>query len=146
MSKPAFLNLFLSDDAPIALEPMPASHAKITLLTSDLFFVICLLLLLPLLCFFIVLTLLCAASNFSSPGFFFIKNEATTKDTAVEIVTPAMTGIKPPFGVIAINANILPGDGVATRPAPNKLKVKTPLAPPAITANTKIGFINTYGK
>ena len=51
-----------------------------------------------------------------------------------------------PLGANAIIANILPGDGLATSPAPNIEIVNTPLAPPAITANTNAGFINTYGK
>jgi hypothetical protein len=41
---------------------------------------------------------------------------------------------------------MLPGDGVATSPALNIVKISIPLAPPAITANKSIGFISTYGK
>ena len=41
---------------------------------------------------------------------------------------------------------MLPGDGVATRPAPVTMDVSTPAAPPAIVARIRRGFISTYGK
>ena len=41
---------------------------------------------------------------------------------------------------------MLPGDGVATRPAPVTTAVATPDAPPAMAARISRGFISTYGK
>ena len=90
-----------------------------------------------------------ASSRSSSFAFFdaiLINGAATKNETTVATATPAKTGSNPPFGAIAINANILPGEGVATSPAPNIVNTNIPDAPPAITANTSSGFINTYGK
>ena len=71
---------------------------------------------------------------------------ATNKATMVEVMTPAQTGNKPPFGAIAVNAMMEPGDGAATNPAPSKVKVATHVRPPAMTDNNSKGFIKTYGK
>ena len=41
---------------------------------------------------------------------------------------------------------ILPGDAGAVRPTSNNVKQKIPLAPPAIVAKIRSGFIRIYGK
>ena len=95
---------------------------------------------------FISLTFFCDSSKSASlPANFNIGN-ATANDTIVAAATPANTGRYPPFGHIASIAIILPGDAGAVNPAPNILFTNTPVAPPAIAANIKTGFINIYGK
>src|SRR5699024_8688003 len=129
--------------APIALEPIPASHANtiflispsISILSSFLFFNS-----------FIFTVAFSSSSSFNSLLEDLTNIDATKKDTAVDTNTPKDTPTKEPLGVIANSATILPGEGVATRPALNRSKINTPLAPPAIIARIKAGFIKTYAK
>ena len=47
------------------------------------------------------------------------------------------------FGVISSTAKMEPGEAGETRPALNRVRVKTPVMPPAITARMRRGFIST---
>ena len=139
MPNPKDFILFLNLVAPIALDPIPASHAKTIFLTVSLLTLIVVL-------FFMFFILFFASSKFSAPPFLaalLTNGAATINDTAVATKTPTNIPKTPPFGAKAISANILPGDAVATNPAPNIEKVNTPDAPPKIAAIIKIGFINT---
>jgi len=128
-------------DSPIADEPMPASQANTITFGSIAAVVFC-----PLLSAFICETNCFAASRASissSVLSLLTITEAIRKDTTAPTVIPRITGRKPPFGVIASSANILPGDGVATSPALNNTKVKLAATPPPITASSSNGFIST---
>jgi len=65
---------------------------------------------------------------------------------AAASTTPAITPKYPPLGVTAMTAMMLPGDGVAVRPAPVMLKMNTPVAPPAMAAMISRGAARMYGK
>src|SRR6056297_2440816 len=62
----------------------------------------------------------------SALGDLFNITQPTKNETIADNAIPESTGIKLPGGVIAISAKILPGEGVATSPAPVTTKVNTP--------------------
>ncbi|MNH47891.1 hypothetical protein D3C79_1113630 [compost metagenome] len=53
------------------------------------------------------------------------------------------TPMREAFGVISSTAKMEPGEAGETRPALNRVRVKTPVMPPAITARMRRGFIST---
>ena len=71
---------------------------------------------------------------------------AAANEQQAPAAMPRSTGSAPPRGVIASSAKMLPGDGVATRPAPVTTNTKLAATPPAISARRLDGCIRTYGK
>ncbi len=71
-----------------------------------------------------------------------MSTEATKNVTTAEIIIPNKTNKVSPRGAITNRATTLPGDGVATKPVPVMTKVKTPDAPPAMTAKINLGCIS----
>ncbi|MNG32179.1 hypothetical protein D3C84_1181240 [compost metagenome] len=68
---------------------------------------------------------------------------ATRKETVAEAMMESSTPIREAFGVISSTAKMEPGEAGETRPALNRVRVKTPVMPPAITARMRRGFIST---
>ena len=60
-----------------------------------------------------------------------------------EAMMESSTPMREAFGVISSTAKMEPGEAGETRPALNRVRVKTPVMPPAITARMRRGFIST---
>ena len=161
--RPASFTFLRSTPAPNALEPIPASHATMILRTwcrsldrSSVSLRIagcgsspedfppdfdC--------CFRLCMRRVASARPLlsSSPTRTRFSNiEAVRKETSVEARIDSTTPIIEAFGVISSTAKIEPGEAGETRPALNRVRVKTPVMPPRITASSRRGFISTYGK
>src|SRR5437899_1091095 len=115
--------------------PIPASHARTTFRTSAACLTTC-----PM------LRLRQSAYARSRTGFALRMAEPTTNDTTAPTRMPASTPKWPPRGVMANSAKMLPGEGVATRPAPVSTNTMSAAIPPAHMATIMIGCISTYGK
>ena len=70
----------------------------------------------------------------------------TTAAATAPINTPPSTAKCPPLGVTAQYANTLPGEGVATKPAPVIWNQRSAEIPPAHILRIIIGCPKTYGK
>ena len=136
--------------APIAEDPIPASHAKMIFFTPSVFSILSEIpalaaALSPFASAFIDAISLCAFSRLFPPASFTI-GPATTNEIPVEIKTPATTLIRSLPGVIIRYAIIEPGDAGPTRPQPVILNQKMPATLPKMGAIMTSGFIRIYGK
>src|SRR5699024_8123620 len=141
----------------MALDPIPASHAKIMLLISsgagispstdaepafvsseDWPFE-------SALAAFAVAWLASKLSSSCARSILII-GAATKNETIVATNTPPITPMYAPGAVIPRMAMIDPGDAGPVKAAFNSWKVNVPDTPPAITARNNKGFIITYGK
>src|SRR5215211_3134004 len=149
-SKPAFLSLLRSTEAPIALEPMPASQAKTILRTgsvrdwasssSTLVSMDETELSLP---FRASICLVAAARSPSSSLLRLARRitEATRNDVAAARRTDRVTPTRLLPGVWAYTAMMEPGAAGARRPAPKITRVRMPTMPPAIVASRVMGIL-----
>src|SRR3954447_11877051 len=169
---PAFLILLRSTEAPIALDPMPASQANTMWWTGLAAVSWWASSVVPWWCspaassasstasswavsapatelFFPFIASISAVASARSTVLLRLSlssSEQMMKDVAQASTTDRMTPTKLPRGVCASTAMIEPGAAGARRPASNSARVPMPTMPPAIVPSSRIGFISTYGK
>ena len=133
--------------APIADEPMPASHAKTTFLTAppSASGAAAAGAAVPLASAFICCILPCASSRLLAPAILTI-GDAMTNETAAASTTPIRLVIMLSRGDIIRNAIMDPGAAGPFRPAFMMEKNRIAQALPTIGAMMTTGFIRMYGK